>query len=256
MRRLDIELIPAFSDNYIYLLRDSGSGTVAIVDPGDAAPVIDRLERDNLSLDIILNTHHHADHIGGNQALKQRYGAKIIGPAADAHRIAGLDQAVAEGDAVSVGGAMASVLETPGHTSGHIAFWFAEDDALFCGDTLFVMGCGRLFEGTPAQMWHSLSKLRGLPDTAEIYCGHEYTLSNARFSAGIEPDNGTVAARLSEIETARAAGHPTIPGYLGQEKRTNPFLRADDPALAAVLNMPNAGPVAVFAEVRSRKDQA
>jgi hydroxyacylglutathione hydrolase len=256
MRRLDIELIPAFNDNYIYLLRETGTGTVAIVDPGDAAPVFERLDKDGLSLDIILNTHHHADHIGGNQALKQRYGAKIIGPAADAHRIPDLDQTVAEGDTISVGDAEASVFETPGHTSGHIAFWFADDDALFCGDTLFAMGCGRLFEGTPAQMWQSLSKLRQLPDSAEIYCGHEYTLSNARFAAGIEPEKAVVADRVREIEALRAADKPTVPSRLGQEKLTNPFLRADDPFLAAALNLSDAGDVAVFAEVRGRKDRA
>jgi len=254
MRQLEIELIPAFSDNYIYMLRDAETGTVAIVDPGEAGPVIDRLDRDGLSLDLILNTHHHADHIGGNQALKQRYGATIIGPAADAHRIADLDQTVSEGDTVTVGNASATVLETPGHTSGHIAFWFADDNALFCGDTMFVMGCGRLFEGTPAQMWASMSKLAALPDSAEIYCGHEYTQSNARFAAGIEPDNERVAQRLREIDATRAAGTPTIPSLLGVERLTNPFLRADDPILAAALNMPNASAVDVFAEVRGRKD--
>ena len=256
MSRLDVELIPAFSDNYIYLLRDGATGTVAVVDPGDATPVIARLERDGLPLDIILNTHHHADHIGGNAELVKRYGAQLIGPAADAHRIPNLDQAVSEGDTVSVGEAKATVIETPGHTSGHITFWFGDDDALFCGDTLFSMGCGRLFEGTPAQMWHSLSKLRALPDAAKVYCGHEYTLSNARFAAGVEPDNAEVADRLRHIEATRAADQPTIPADLAAEKQTNPFLRADDPRLAAALNMPDAGPVEVFAEVRARKDTA
>ncbi len=256
MSRLDVELIPAFSDNYIYLLRDGATGTVAVVDPGDATPVIERLERDGLPLNIILNTHHHADHIGGNAELVKRYGARLIGPAADAHRIPNLDQAVSEGDAVSVGEAKATVIETPGHTSGHITFWFGDDDALFCGDTLFSMGCGRLFEGTPAQMWQSLSKLRTLPDAAKVYCGHEYTLSNARFAAGVEPDNAEVADRLRHIEATRAAGRPTIPADLAAEKQTNPFLRADDPRLAAALNMSDAGPIEVFAEVRARKDTA
>ncbi|MEO1223401.1 MAG: hydroxyacylglutathione hydrolase [Pseudomonadota bacterium] len=256
MSRLDVELIPAFSDNYIYLLRDGATGTVAVVDPGDATPVIERLERDGLPLDIILNTHHHADHIGGNAELVQRYGAQLIGPAADAYRIPDLDQAVSEGDTVSVGETKATVIETPGHTSGHITFWFGDDNALFCGDTLFSMGCGRLFEGTPAQMWNSLSKLRALPDAASVYCGHEYTLSNARFAAGVEPDNAEVVDRLRQIEATRAAGKPTIPADLAAEKQTNPFLRADDPRLAAALNMSDADPVDVFAEVRSRKDTA
>ena len=256
MPGLDIELIPAFSDNYIYLVRDSGSGTVAIVDPGDAGPVIERLEREGLGLDLIFNTHHHADHIGGNQTLKQRYGAQIIGPAADAHRIPDLDQMVAEGDTVCLGDAVATVLETPGHTSGHIAFWFAEDDALFCGDTLFAMGCGRVFEGTAEEMWTSLAKLRALPDSAQIFCGHEYSQSNARFAASIEPDNDAVAARVRDIDAARAANQPTIPAGLGREKLSNPFLRADDPGLASALNMANADPVDIFAEVRGRKDKA
>ncbi|MEM7443385.1 MAG: hydroxyacylglutathione hydrolase [Pseudomonadota bacterium] len=256
MPGLDIELIPALSDNYIYLIHDTASGTVAIVDPGEAGPVIERLEREGLALDLILNTHHHADHIGGNKTLKERYGAQIIGPAADAHRIADLDQMVSEGDTICVGNTAATVFETPGHTSGHIAFWFAEDDALFCGDTLFSMGCGRVFEGTAEQMWTSLAKLRTLPDSVQIYCGHEYTQSNAQFAAAIEPTNDSVAERLREIEKKRAADKPTIPATLGHEKGSNPFLRADDPTLAAAINMAGADPVDIFAEVRGRKDRA
>ena len=195
------------------------------------------------------------DHIGGNAALKDRYGAKIVGPRAEISRIAGLDRTVGEGDEVAVGTETARVFETPGHTSGHIVYWFETSKALFCGDTLFALGCGRLFEGTPAQMWDSLSKLRALPDDTRVYCGHEYTAGNAKFALTIEPDNAELAARAEEIAAARARGEPTIPSQLGLEKRTNPFLRADLPELQAAIGMPNSSTVTAFAEVRGRKDR-
>lgn len=253
MPELEISLIPAFSDNYIYLLRDPATGTVAVVDPGAAEPVADALTARGWPLHLILVTHHHADHTGGNLALKERYGARILGPAADRNRIPGLDEGVAEGDTVRVGDATARVIETPGHTSGHISFHFAESDALFCGDTLFSLGCGRLFEGTPSTMWQSLLKLRALPNETKVHCGHEYTASNARFALSVDGRNPDLIRRAAEIEELRTRGEPTIPASLGEEKRANPFLRADDPALAAALGM-EADPVAVFATLRARKD--
>ena len=255
MAALTVELLPALSDNYIYLLHEADSGTTAVVDPAEPGPVIAALDRHGWSLDWILNTHHHMDHIGGNAALKERYGARIVGPRAEVSRIADMDRTVGGGDEVAVGGETARVFETPGHTSGHIAFWFESSKALFCGDTLFALGCGRLFEGTPAQMWDSLSTLRELPDDTKIYCGHEYTAGNAKFALTIEPDNQELAARAEEIAATRAKGEPTIPSLLGLEKRTNPFLRADLPELQAAIGMPNSSTVTAFAEVRGRKDR-
>ena len=255
MAALTVELLPALSDNYIYLLHEADSGTTAVVDPAEPGPVIAALDRHGWSLDWILNTHHHMDHIGGNAALKERYGARIVGPRAEVSRIADMDRTVGQGDEVAVGGETARVFETPGHTSGHISFWFESSKALFCGDTLFALGCGRLFEGTPAQMWDSLSTLRDLPDDTSIYCGHEYTASNAKFALTIEPDNQELAARAEDIVAMRARGEPTIPTSLGLEKRTNPFLRADLPELQAAIGMPNSSTVTAFAEVRGRKDR-
>ncbi len=255
MAALTVELLPALSDNYIYLLHEADSGTTAVVDPAEAEPVIAALDRHGWSLDWILNTHHHMDHIGGNAALKDRYGAKIVGPRAEVSRIADMDRTVGQGDEVAVGGEVSRVFETPGHTSGHIAYWFETSKALFCGDTLFPLGCGRLFEGTPAQMWDSLSKLRDLPDDTKIYCGHEYTAGNAQFAVTIESENAELAARAEEIAAIRARGEPTIPSLLGMEKRTNPFLRADLPELQAAIGMPNSSTVTAFAEVRGRKDR-
>jgi hydroxyacylglutathione hydrolase len=253
---LQIELIPAFADNYIYLLRETENGTVAVVDPGDAGPVIEKLEAEDLPLHLILLTHHHADHIGGLQRLKQQYGAEAVGPAADNYRIEGLDRTVTEGDEVAIGALTADVIETPGHTAGHIAFHVPAAQALFSGDTLFSLGCGRLFEGTPEQMWASLTKLRALPDETQIYCGHEYTLSNARFARSIDPDNAALAERAAEVEALREADKPTIPALLSTEKAANPFLRADISALQHALGRDGDDPVEVFAEIRQRKNNA
>ena len=251
---LDVTLIPALSDNYIYLLRDTQTGQTAVVDPAKAAPVQEVLDIRSWPLNLILNTHHHLDHTGGNVDLKARHGALVCGPKADAGRIGALDRQLAEGDTITVGTQEATVFEVPGHTSGHIAFWFAEAKALFCGDTLFALGCGRLFEGTPQQMWTSLLRLRDLPDDAMVYCGHEYTKSNARFALHVDPDNDDLADYGQWIDDRLADGQPTIPASLGREKRTNPFLRADVPALATAVNLAGGTPVDVFAALRSRKD--
>lgn len=237
----DIKIIPALQDNYIYILTAS-DGTVAIIDPAEAAPVIDYLEKAGKKPAYILNTHHHHDHTGGNQALKERYGCEIIGPAADEHRIPYLDTGVREGDTVNIGDSAAQIIETPGHTGGHICFWFKDDHVLLAGDTLFSMGCGRLFEGTAEQMWQSLSKLAALPDDTQIYCGHEYTAANGNFALTVEPDNADIKKRMDEVKALRAAGKPTLPVSLRTEKKTNPFLRA--------------GSATRFAEIRKAKDAA
>jgi len=216
--------------------------------------VIAALEARGWTPSVILNTHHHPDHTGGNAELKRRYGATLVGPRSEAARIADMDVTVGEGDTVAVGAETATVLETPGHTRGHVCYHFAGAGALFAGDTLFSLGCGRLFEGTADQMWTSLGKLRALPDETRLYCGHEYTQTNARFSLGVDPDNDALRARADAVETLRASGEPTIPARLGDEKAASPFLRADDPSLQAAIGMIGADPVAVFAEVRRRRD--
>ena len=256
MSKLEIEVLPALSDNYVYLLHEPESGASGVVDPAEAGPVLARLEELGRGLDWILSTHHHFDHTGGNLEVKAATGCRIVGPAADRDRIPGIDKVVAEGDRFELGGASAEVFDTPGHTSGHISFWFPDSAALFCADTLFALGCGRLFEGTPAQMWSSLQKLLPLPDEARVYCGHEYTLSNARFAVTVDPDNVALRDRAAEIERLRAAGEPTIPSLLGDEKATNPFLRPDDAGIRALLGMESASDAEVFGEIRARKDRA
>lgn len=254
MAKFEIELVPALSDNYVYLAHDAETGATAVIDPAEADPVLAALERKGWKLTHILNTHHHMDHIGGNAELKERFGVPIIGPRADSARIPGLDVEVGDGDTYSVGSQTATVFDTPGHTRGHIAFWFPDSDALFCGDTLFVLGCGRMFEGTPEQFWSSLTKLRSLPDSARVYCGHEYTQSNARFALSVEKDNADLQAKAQQVDALRAEGKPTIPGILGEEKKTNPFLRADVPSVQEAVGMAGQDPAAVFAEIRRRKD--
>lgn len=253
---LEIEQIPVLTDNYIYLLHEPRAGIAAAVDPAEAGPVLKRLEARGLRLDFILNTHHHGDHVGGNLALKQATGCRIVGPRADRDRIPGIDMAVGEGDEVRVGEAQARVFDVPGHTRGHIAYWFGEDRALFCGDTLFALGCGRLFEGTPGQMWQSLSKLRALPGETRIYCAHEYTQSNARFALSVEGASPALRRRAAEIDRLRAQGRPTVPSTMAEEIATNPFLRADRESLRQGLGpaFTKADAISVFAETRHRKD--
>lgn len=251
---LDIRQIPVLNDNYVYLVHEPESAATAVVDPAVAAPVLAEAERLGWTITHILNTHHHGDHVGGNREIQAETGCTIVGPRADTARIPGIQVEVGDGDTYALGGATAEVFDVPGHTSGHIAFWFADDDALFCGDTLFALGCGRVFEGTHAQMWDSLTKLRALPDSARVFCAHEYTQANARFALSVDGANTDLTARAKAVDDARARGEPTVPSRLGEEKRTNPFLRADDPALAAALGLEGATPARVFSEVRSRKD--
>jgi len=251
---LDIHQIPALTDNYIYLMRDSASGKVAVVDPAEAAPVLAEAEKFGWRITHILNTHHHPDHVGGNLAIKQATGCTIVGPGHDAARIPGIDVQVNDGDTYLFGKEDAQVFFVPGHTRGHIAYWFKDSAALFCGDTLFSIGCGRLFEGTPQQMWASLSKLRELPPGTRVYCAHEYTESNIRFAVSIDPDNGALRRREAEVRALRAHHRSSVPSLLGEEIAANPFLRADKPELQAALGMQGKNAVDVFAEVRRRKD--
>ena len=254
MPSFDIEIIPVLSDNYVYLIHETVAGATGVVDPAVAEPVLSRLQEKGWSLDWILSTHHHADHTAGNLEIKQETGCRIVGPAADRERIPGIDEAVGDGDRFRLGDAEAQVFDTPGHTRGHISYWFAEAKALFCADTLFSLGCGRLFEGTPAQMWSSIQKFEPLPDDTLVFCGHEYTLSNAKFAITVDPDNEALQRRLAEVERLRAAGERTIPTTLGEERAANPFLRPGDPAIRRLLNMADATDAEVFGEIRRRKD--
>jgi len=254
MGTLEIIQIPVLQDNYLYLIHEPVSGETAIVDPAVDAPVIVELEKRGWRLTHILNTHHHMDHTGANLALKERYGVKIIGPAEDKARIPGIDICVSESDQISLGDVTADVYFVPGHTRGHIAYHFSDDEALFCGDTLFSMGCGRLFEGTPTQMWNSLSKLMALPDTTRVFCAHEYTTSNGNFALSVEPRNAALIARMAEVKALRAKDQPTVPTTLAAEKETNPFLRPMSPEIQAMVGLTGAPLADVFAEVRRRKD--
>jgi hydroxyacylglutathione hydrolase len=234
--------VPILSDNYAWLLRDSGTGAVAIVDPADAKPIIAALEQAGGRLDLILLTHHHQDHIGGVDEVRARFpGAKVVGAAADARRLPKLDVAVKEGDTVALGGAGARVIETPGHTIGQINYFFPDGEILLSGDTLFSLGCGRLTEGTADQMFASLGKLKALPGGTRVCCGHEYTESNARFALSVDPDNKALKARTEEAHRQRAAGQPTVPSTVASELAANPFLLAPD--------------VRTFADLRGKKDR-
>ena len=248
---IEIEIVPCLSDNYAYLVK-SGS-QCAVVDPSEAAPVRAALAKKGWSLTHILNTHHHLDHCGGNLDLKQETGATVVGPGKDAARIPGLDVGVTEASGWEFDGRKVQVLEVPAHTRGAITFVI--DGHAFTGDTLFLMGCGRLFEGDPATMWTSLSKLMTLPDETRIYCGHEYTQSYGRFALTLEPSNRALQDRVKDVQAAREAGMPTVPAILGLEKQTNPFLRPDSPEIRKSLGMEKADTVAAFGEIRARKDK-
>lgn len=246
---------PCLRDNYGFLLHDPDTGLTAAIDTPDAGRIVVELEQRQWRLTHILNTHHHADHAGGNLALKKRYGCRIVGPRADEARIPGLDLGVGEGDTVPFGDHRIEVFETPGHTSGHIVYFLPDAEAAFVGDTLFAMGCGRLFEGSPGQMWNSLQKILNWPDQTKIYCAHEYTLANARFALTVEPGNRALAKRVREVERQRREGEPTVPTILGLEKATNPFLRPESADLGATIGLSGADAVSVFARTRALKDE-
>ena len=227
--------VPILKDNYAWLLRDSSTGATAIVDPADAEPIIEAIEKAGGRLDLILLTHHHADHIAGVDEVRARFNCPVVGAAADQHRLPKLDEAVKEGDTVRLGNATAQVIDTPGHTRGQINFFFPDGDILLSGDTLFSLGCGRLLEGTPQEMFASLRKLAALPPDTLVCCGHEYTESNARFALAVDPDNAALHDFVAKVEQLRAAGQPSVPSVLADELKVNPFLTAPDAASFATL---------------------
>jgi hydroxyacylglutathione hydrolase len=254
MKPLEIHMFPCLADNYAYLVHDREADVTAAVDTPDAAAIFAVLRARSWGLTHILNTHHHADHAGGNLALKQRTGCLIVGPRADAARIPGIDVEVGEGDVVMLGAHRVEVHDTPGHTRGHIVYHLPADGAAFVGDTLFSMGCGRLFEGTPGEMWSSLQKILRWPDATRLYCAHEYTESNARFALTVEPDNPRLQERAAEVARLRALSEPTIPTTVGAERATNPFLRPMSRDLQATLGLLGRSEVEVFARTRALKD--
>lgn len=250
----DIRIVPCLTDNFGYLVHDPATGATASIDAPEAAPLIAALDKEGWKLTDILVTHHHGDHVGGIAELKKKYQCRVHAPHDANAKIADADVRLQEGDVVRVGDLTARVLETPGHTLDHLSYVFDDDRALFAADTLFSIGCGRVFEGTYPMMWESLLKLRALPDDFKLYCGHEYTASNVKFALGIEPDNAALQARAKQVESLRAEGKPTIPVTLGEEKQANVFLRADVPSVAVAVGMPGAPAAEVFGEIRERKN--
>ncbi len=249
-------LFPCLQDNYGVLLHDSQTGATAAIDAPEAGAVEAALQHTGWHLTDILVTHHHADHTGGIPVLKERHRCRITAPRVEASRIPLVDATVREGDAVRLGSLEGEVQDTPGHTAGHITYFFARDKLAFVGDTLFSIGCGRVIEGTPEMMWQSLLKLRSLPDDTRIYCGHEYTQANIRFARTIEPNNAALAQRAREVDKLRGENKPTIPSILAEEKAANPFLRADFPEVAKAVNLAGQPAWKVFAEVRERKNRS
>lgn len=248
-------MFPCLEDNYGYLVHDPVAGVTATIDTPEVEPIERALRARGWQLDFIMNTHHHFDHAGGNLELKDKTGCQIIGPAADTDRIPGIDIALSDGDTFQLGEQTFTVFDTPGHTRGHIVYYFPDSAIAFVGDTLFALGCGRLFEGSPEQMWSSLSKLLNLPDETQVYCAHEYTQTNAKFALTVDPDNAALVARAAEIDQLRSEHKPTIPSNIGLERATNPFLRPDSATLRATLGLEDASNVDVFAEIRARKDK-
>lgn len=225
---LDVIRVPVLSDNYSWLVHDADSGETMVVDPGEAQPMLDAAAARGWTITQVWNTHWHPDHVGGNGAIVAATGASVTGPEAERAKIGHLDHGVGEGDAVTLGAHRARVLAVPGHTAGHVAFHFADDDAVFTGDTLFAMGCGRLFEGDAAQMLANMRRFAAMPPETLVYCGHEYTQANGRFALVAEPDNDAIRARMADVDAARAAGEATVPTTIALERATNPFLRAPD----------------------------
>ncbi len=252
---LELVTIPCLADNYAYLIHDPDTSQTAVIDVPEAGPILAALDARQWRLTHILITHHHDDHIQGVDTLRARTGAMVLGASADAHRLPRLDLALTEADSFSVGTEIARVIEVPGHTIGHIAFHFPESHLLFTADSLMAGGCGRLFEGTPRQMHASLQKLALLPLETLVCSGHEYTASNLRFALTLEPDNPQLISRSAEVASLRTQGRPTVPSSLATELATNPYLRANLPALKTAVGLPDADDVTVFAEIRARKDK-
>ena len=251
---LEIEQFMCRSDNFGILARNPATGEAFLVDAPQEAPILEAIERTGWQPSTLLITHHHSDHVEANLALRQRFGLTIIGPEAEKEKIPGIDRTVRGGDTITVAGLTVQVIDTPGHTLGHVSYHFPTEKVVFAADTLFALGCGRLLEGTAAQMVSSLSKLAALPAQTQVYCGHEYTQSNARFALTVDPDNAKLKALANEIDELRAAGKPTLPTTIGRELETNPFLRWNDAAIRKHLGMEGADEVSVFAEIRKRKD--
>ncbi|MGJ5618276.1 hydroxyacylglutathione hydrolase [Sulfitobacter sp. MF3-043] len=251
----DLITVPCLSDNYAFLLRDHQSGKVALIDAPEAAPILAELKKRDWQLSQIWLTHHHPDHVQGVADVLKEHDANVIGAKADEHRLPPLDRKVAEDDSISLGALETRVIDVPGHTIGHIAFYVPTAKAAFTADSLMALGCGRLFEGTPAQMWESLQKLMTLPEDTMICSGHEYTSANAKFALTVDPMNADLISRAKDIEAARKKGVPTVPSKLSTELKTNPFLRPADPAIRATLGMPDATDTEVFTEIRARKDK-
>lgn len=255
MTLLAIHQFPCLKDNYGVLVHDAEGGVTLSIDAPEAAAVRRALDQQGWSLTHILVTHHHADHTAGIPALKEETGCTVIGPNGETERIPGLDTGVCEPEILTLGAIQARVLDTPGHTMGHVSYWLPEVGVAFVGDTLFAMGCGRVLEGSAEMMWASLRKIAALPAETQIYCGHEYTVSNARFGLSVEPENARVSERLAEAEAARAAGRPTLPTRLDAELDTNVFLRADNEAIRARVGLPDAPAWKVFAHLRELKNR-
>jgi len=248
-------LFPCLKDNFGLLIHDPATGATAAIDAPEAAPVEAALKKTGWRLTDILVTHHHGDHTAGIGELKAHHKCRVVAPRIEAQRIAHVDETVGQGDTVKVGALEGRVIDTPGHTAGHISYFFPADKLAFVGDTLFSIGCGRVIEGNPEMMWRSLAKLRDLPDDTSFYCGHEYTQANIRFAKTIEPDNKALAARAEEVAKLTAAGKPTIPATIAAEKAANPYLRADNAELAKSLGLAGSPAWKVFAEIRERKNR-
>jgi hydroxyacylglutathione hydrolase len=251
----ETKLFMCLKDNYGVLVHDPASGATAAIDAPEAAPIEAALKATGWRLTDILVTHHHGDHTGGIAELKSNHRCRVVAPKAEAGKIPAVDETVKEGDTVKVGNLAANVIETPGHTAGHITFWFHDDKLAFAGDTLFSIGCGRVIEGTPEMMWTSLKKLRDLPGDTRVYCGHEYTLANIKFAQTIEPNNAALKTRAAQASKQIADGQWTIPTTIDEEKATNVFLRADVPAVAAAVGLSGKPAAEVFAEIRARKNK-
>ena len=251
----DLVTIPCLSDNYAFLLRDRQSGEVALIDVPEAAPISAKLNELGWTLTDIWLTHHHPDHIQGVPDLIAEHPARIYGAKADSHRLPKLDQALMEGETFQFGDHDVKVMDVSGHTVGHIAFYVPDADTVFTADSLMALGCGRLFEGSPSQMWDSMQKLMKLPEETTVCSGHEYTQSNAKFALTVDPENAALISRSREIDQARKDGRPTVPSTLSLELQTNPFLRPADPGIRSQLGMENATDTDVFAEIRARKDK-
>jgi len=251
---LKIFVINALSDNYIYLLRNERKNITSVIDPGESEPVLEFLNNKNWHLDEIINTHHHHDHIGGNKKLLDVYKSKLIAPSYENNRISNINIPVSDNETHNIGGVLAKVIHTPGHTLGHVCFYMPEEKYLFSGDTLFYLGCGRVFEGTMDQMWLSLLKLRSLPEDTTVYCGHEYTISNMKFAKYIDNDNALLNEVSLEIKNKRENALPTIPFNLGVEKKINPFLRADDDNFIQSVGLSSKNASESFGKIRLKKD--